>query len=1334
MNRWLPWDRRLGRAMLARYVHSGVTAGMVPGMPPRAEGQSAPAEDRLRALYNAFRELGICYADEPYTSTGGQTVRPPDQVLKLPKHGNCLDLSVTFAGVCLDAGLHPLIVVLDNDLPDRPSHVLVVVWLGGDWTGVSARSAYPLREPVHDTAPRWRVGLSATDEFVAIDIAAVATKWAPGVQVRHGATFEAAVSAACAMLRPGSGWTWGVGVDVGLVHDPDQAIPLPYVPTIPPLMPPYHSPDQVDERPLSQLKARNRVVPFEPREELGLLHRWLTAPGPDTRVAVVHGVGGAGKTRLAAQFAHAHADEGWYTGFLPESVSPSDLTWLAELPSPLLVVLDYVEAAGKANLHALFKALHARRSPTAVLCTARVELSWWAELDGELASAGYSPGPPTPIALDRKHPKSRSVYERAYRRFASHSSPAEPPDIGYRWPWSTTLDLIMLAWIAAQGIRELPQNKSELYKTFIDRELAHWTKTLMERDNVRVDPDVLRLIAACISLLTPRAEDLAATVKAAGIGELSRLLPAEFANTLRWLLREERDDYSAVVAVRPDPIADHLITSVLGNDEAMFARCVELLGAPKGEVSEADQLTLASNVLRCCENLTRAAASDREAARRLAARMLELRPEFAMAAFAVALVHGGPFVQPLEAMAAQPETLLPLREIEPLIPYNHGELRQLALIAAEQCYAQEVDLGAPAETLARVAGEMGQLAVRRVQAGLGQRAIAAGEVAVAIYRQLAEANPAAFLPDLATSLNNLANTQSAVGARTQALTAIQEAVTLRRQLAETNPAAFLPNLATSLNNLAAMQSEVGARTQALAAIQEAVTLRRQLAETNPAAFLPNLATSLNNLANTQSAVGARTEALTAIQEAVTLYRQLAETNPAAFLPNLAMSLNNLAAMQSEIGARTQALTAIQEAVTLRRQLAEANPAAFLPDLAMSLNNLANTQSAVGARTQALTAIQEAVTLYHRLTEETPTLFVDLLIQSLTQLAEHQGNAVAVSAYWSQVCDGLAPGPRAELMTARSLWHRSIGDDPATDADLKLAANFANEEQDPTLAANARLRIRSAVTDATHLQADMPAWATATIPEALLQAITALQSATDRAAYRTAVSQLHILCQQSEMATALSALTELRPDHDAVRDAAALVADANEMGIDGVLTDFDRSQDRLELVEQWLDAGSWADSYRFLRAHPALLNDSDVIEVLMSDFAGPHAERHAIILLLARAYRLSQIFDALLDPTDAEELILAAIATGDPETIQLLWQLTEHISRHPVLSPLAAAVITAYADDGEPDEATTLAAAAGQEASEPLRRDIERRLRARAAHDPDRADLLNQLADAVQAGS
>jgi hypothetical protein len=57
---------------------------------------------------------------------------------------------------------------------------------------------------------------------------------------------------------------------------------------------------------------------------------------------------------------------------------------------------------------------------------------------------------------------------------------------------------------------------------------------------------------------------------------------------------------------------------------------------------------------------------------------------------------------------------------------------------------------------------------------------------------------------LAELLTRLSGRESAAGDRVAALASIEQAVEIRRQLAETNPAAFLPNLAGSLNNLSSL--------------------------------------------------------------------------------------------------------------------------------------------------------------------------------------------------------------------------------------------------------------------------------------------------------------------------------------------------------------------------------------------------------------------------------------------------------------------------------------------------------------------------------------------------
>ena len=109
--------------------------------------------------------------------------------------------------------------------------------------------------------------------------------------------------------------------------------------------------------------------------------------------------------------------------------------------------------------------------------------------------------------------------------------------------------------------------------------------------------------------------------------------------------------------------------------------------------------------------------------------------------------------------------------------------------------------------------------------------------------------------DLANDLIYLANSLSDSGRRREALSAAEEAAGLYRDLARANPDAYLPDLAMAVNTLAVQLSEAGRRVEALSAAEEAVLIRRDLARANPDAYLPNLAMAVNNLANQLSEAG-----------------------------------------------------------------------------------------------------------------------------------------------------------------------------------------------------------------------------------------------------------------------------------------------------------------------------------------------------------------------------------------------------------------------------------------------------------------------------------------------
>ncbi|MGH3565294.1 MAG: hypothetical protein ACRDRH_04535, partial [Pseudonocardia sp.] len=812
MSRWPRWDRAGAPGALSQYVQYGVTAGLVP--PDRAGRLPGPSDEpqwhRARRIYEVFAGCAIGYVHEPTASEPGrQVIRPPDEVLLRPGQGTCLDLAVTFSGACLDAGLHPMIVVLDPT-GGGAGHALVVVWLRGDWAR-GPGAGYPWCDQVHHHPPpglldQLRGGTDQPGGFVAIDVTSAA-------QPAEGSPpigWDAAVAAGTRILAAadnGSQWRWGVGVDVGVGWRREDTLAMPHVPTSSPLSAPYRDP-RPDAGPLLQLRARRGVVPFYGRDELDVLLDWCQAPEDTsrTRVAVVHGAGGAGKTHLAAELAHRLGTEGWYTGFLRREVDPADLSWLAGLATPLLVVLDYAEETQAATAISLLTALAARTEPACVILTARAVGGWWDEIAATLETDDHPYLPFPPLELPRRHPSVTGVFQRALRAFAGlpGRTPVDTDNPPHNPRW-TTLDLVMLAWLAAHGATTLPTTSQQLYDEILEREFDYWTRVCQRRHREQPPRRLLPTVGACVTLLAPRPHRVAAVLAAAPAFDGENKWRTQIAEVVEDLLPPDTD--TGTVAIRPDPVGELLLIRELESEPELLGRCLR--------AANDDEL---ANV---CLAISRAAERDEPAATRLATSALSLKPQMWRPALAIVAAQGGPLTAPLLALADHDDSPLPLRELADTIPLGHVTLRTLAIVATLRSRPTDPANPANPEAISRLAGWWNNLSNRQSDTGDRAGALTSITEATGHYRRLAEANPAAFLPNLAMSLNNLSNQQSDTGDRAGALTSITEATGHYRRLAEANPAAFLPDLAMSLNNLSNQQSDTGDRAGALTSITEA---------------------------------------------------------------------------------------------------------------------------------------------------------------------------------------------------------------------------------------------------------------------------------------------------------------------------------------------------------------------------------------------------------------------------------------------------------------------------------------------------------------------------------
>ena len=859
---WRPWNRARHPEQLADFVQTGVTRLLLPA--PLAQrlpalGDGRPPQERARIVFDVLSDAGIRYVHEPSTSTAnGQEIRPPDQVLARPKHGTCVDLAVLYAGACLDAGLRPIVLVVDSNT-GRSAHAVVAVWLGGDWS-LSCQDDAPLGGETLTEPPYLESGVSFVDAvrstvggagtFVVVDVQMMARVGDAGP-----GTWDDAVSrgydVAAATQSANESWRWSVGVDVGEARLQRAAFDLPVM--LPAdrevLGAPFADPVQ-DHSPLTQLKARTGMVPFLPRDELDTLIDWAdpvspthdraaATERPKVGVRVLTGVGGSGKTHLAAELCRRLSAKGWYAGFAPKhpTLSPDSLHWLTGVVSPVLVIVDYADDSATNDLVSLIKALSGRDHPTRVLLTARTDGPWYTAMTAALHRDSVIARGDLPLMLARLHRRPAMLFARTLQRFAVDG---RVPEIGFtqvpqRTNW-TTLDVVIQAWLAATGVSldELPETRGRLYDEILLREFEYWQRAVTgalrttpqgavpaasERQDGSSDRGQFALVpterlaqaGAALTLVAPDAEHVADVLERLGPAAVGEPSWGQLGEVLANLLVEQANG----AAVRPDPIGEHLVLRVCRRlpslVDAVLPHPPAALEEPATALRKAEferrSVRADRELTRVVETVSRASQLDRSGASELAEECLAVRPAMWPQALDHALRDGGAFAGALEVLAKQTDSPLPLQSLAKLSP-GHGALRGLALVALES--TRPVLPESPDEDQRRrLAGWLNDYAVRLSDVGDRRGALAAIDEAVTHYRNLAETNPAAFLPDLAMSLNNQANQRSEVGDRTGALAAIDEAVTIRRNLAETNPAAFLPNLAMSLNNQATIRSEGG---------------------------------------------------------------------------------------------------------------------------------------------------------------------------------------------------------------------------------------------------------------------------------------------------------------------------------------------------------------------------------------------------------------------------------------------------------------------------------------------------------------------------------------------
>ncbi|MGH3625764.1 MAG: hypothetical protein ACRDQ5_28990, partial [Sciscionella sp.] len=419
---------------------------------------------------------------------------------------------------------------------------------------------------------------------------------------------------------------------------------------------------------------------------------------------------------------------------------------------------------------------------------------------------------------------------------------------------------------------------------------------------------------------------------------------------------------------------------------------------------------------------------------------------------------------------------------------------------------------------------------------------------------------------------------------------------------------------------------------------------------------------------------------------------LVQTNPAAFLPDLAGSLNTLAVRQGEVGDRAGALDSITEAVTIRRALVQINPTAFLPDLAMSLNNLAET------------------------------------------IMSPERWDIASDAY-DHATASLSPGQSAELLLSRARWHARHHRASAVRHDLARCRALAESEPDPAWAGRARRGVREFVSEASAGLSDdagpefeATGWPTDPLPDQAFTTLNAWLSAPSWPEQEAAL-RAHPRLLSPQGRQELELVTFLYPDNPGLAALHELLAEIADRDLDTVLRERRATHDHAVLLQQWLDTTTWQDSLTFARAHPYLLADLRTLAVLHDHGEDPTSAQHAGIVALSRTRPLTEVYDAVTDPTSAVDLALALLDQGDVDTLTDLAAAAPALEAVPFTGRYVAAiwlVLTGNTtDDADPIAILREAAAASTDVQ---RQAGAARLRRLTHTHPEHAATLQAMTD------
>ncbi|GAB1325756.1 hypothetical protein [Streptomyces sennicomposti] len=694
-----------------------------------------------------------------------------------------------------------------------------------------------------------------------------------------------------------------------------------------PLVPRPVRPRVLAEQPSRLLRTLHQVVPFSGRHaELEALASWRDDPAEETAVRLVHGPGGQGKSRLAAQVARLWAADGWSVLAAHHRRDPSGPD--TESPRPTtgvpgtLVVVDYAERWDVHDLLSLLKDLGVSGAPVRALLLARSTGHWWQHLRHKIEDTLDTVADTQELGPLARRPADRvDLFAAARDSFAEQlgvpdpQAVAPPAALVRHEEYGLVLSVHMAALTAVLAHldgRPAPSEPTAVSAYLLTRERGYWHEL---HDNPQrlfpADPDTMARTVYTATLTGPlpygagldvlRKSGLNGTHSADPAQVLANhsfCYPPSAAGTVLEPLRPDRLGEDFLALSTPGHTSPY--PSDLWADEAL---AVLLPDAPEDPP--------ASWVPPALTALIETARRWPHIAGRLR-RALRTRPWLAL--------RGGNSVLTALAELDFLDSEL-LEAIGAHIPAGPSLEFDVGIAAFARRLTE--DRLARTDDAATRAWLRAELGARLSSADLHREAVVEYQEALAIYRGL---DPDHYTLDqaggLAVSLGGLGNSQAALGRYEEALTNTTSAVQAYRAMASVFPTTHGPVLARTLINQGGQLWELRRRQEAVQATEEAVRICRpgddgQVTQEAAAA----LGAALSNLGMMLLQTGEPQRALAATAESVEVHQRLVEADPAAHRPGLAESLHRYAAVREVLRTDTgDAATAAAEATALYTEL------------------------------------------------------------------------------------------------------------------------------------------------------------------------------------------------------------------------------------------------------------------------------------------------------------------------------------------------------------------------------------------------------------------------------